>query len=314
MTRFLMSRLIGSIFTLFVSSLLIFSVIHFIPGDPIGVLLQKSLNPEVAAELRRLYGFDRSLADQYLGWLGSIMRGDFGVSVLSGIPVGETLGARIPRTLFLMLGGIIVALVIAVPIAIIAATHRRSWMDLAAVASSTMFLAIPIFWLALVLLIVFAVKLHLLPAVGYTAPTEDFVGFLRSMALPSLALGLGTAAYIARVLRSSLLDVLDQDYIVHARSKGLRERDILRRYALRNAAIPMITVIGLEMGALLGGAVVVERVFAYPGMGSLIIDSITARDYPLIQASIAFFAAAFIVVNFAVDALYGVLDPRIRRR
>ena len=312
MRHFILGRLGGTAATLFVSSLIVFFLVRLIPGDPIGVLLERNYSPELAASLRRLYGLDRPIHEQYIVWVGAMLSGDFGFSLITQTPVAGLLLERIPRTLYLMLGGVAIGLLIAIPAGIIAAANRRKWPDSWVVALTTAFMSIPSFWLGILLIILFAVTLRWLPAAGYVDPTRDLIGSLRSMVLPWLTLGLVMSAFITRVLRSSLLDVLGQDYIRTAQSRGLRDRAVIRRHALRNAAIPAVTVIGLEIGYLMGGAIVVEKVFAFPGMGQLIVNGITSRDYPLIQISILFFAFAFIIINMLTDVVYAQLDPRIK--
>jgi ABC-type dipeptide/oligopeptide/nickel transport system permease component len=256
---------------------------------------------------------DAPLPTQYVNWLGLLLQGDLGVGIISRQPVLPEVMVRIPRTLYLMAGGIGVTLLIAIPMGILAAVNHRRWQDSAAMTTTTLLLAIPQFYLGLLFIILFAVTLRWLPATGYVDPTIDLPGSVRAMILPWLTIGLTASAFIARVLRSSMLDVLGQDYIRTARSHGLSERQIHMRHALRNAALPAVTVIGLQVGYLLGGAIIVEKVFSYPGMGTLIVNSITQRDYPSIQASILFFIVAFVVVNLLTDLAYGALDPRVRR-
>jgi peptide/nickel transport system permease protein len=306
-------RLGGSLVTMFIATFVVFIVVRLIPGDPIATLLSTQYNEDVAASLRKLYGLDRPILEQFWTWLGSILRGDFGKSILSGTDVSTLLAPRIPRTLVLMAGGVTVALLIAIPAGIIAAVYRDRWPDAILMAFTTLLMAIPQFWLGILLIVVFAVTLQILPGAGYVAWSESPVDFLRSMILPWLTIGFSISAFIARVLRSSLLDTLNQDYIRTAEARGLAPRGVVLRHALRNAAVPTVTVIGLEVGYLVGGAIVVETVFAYPGVGQLLVTSILQRDYPIIQIGLLFFAAGFVVVNLLTDLSYGVIDPRIRR-
>jgi peptide/nickel transport system permease protein len=315
MLRFLIARLVGGLMTVAFGMVFVFMLVRLIPGNPIALLLETAGgSPELEASLRRLYGLDAPLHIQFLNWLGALVQGDLGIGILSRQPVLGELTGRIPRTLYLMAGGAAVTLLIAIPMGILAAMNRGRWQDGAAMTTTTLLLAVPQFFFGLVLIIVFAVTLRWLPATGYVDPSVDLGGSLRSMVLPWLTIGLTGSAFIARVLRSSMLDVLSQDYIRTARSHGLSERQVTIRHALRNAALPAVTVIGLQIGYLLGGAIVIEKVFNYPGVGSLIVNSITQRDYPTIQASILFYIVAFVVVNLLTDITYGVLDPRVRRR
>jgi len=314
MLRFVVSRLIGGLVTVALGMVFVFFLVRLIPGDPIGLLLEQAGSPETEMALRRLYGLDQPLPMQLANWFGAVVQGDLGVGIISRQPVLPEVLARIPRTLYLMAGGVVVTLLIAIPMGIVAAVNHRRWQDGAAMTVTTLLLAIPQFFLGILVIILFAVTLHWLPATGYINPTTDPGGSLRSMILPWLTIGLTASAFISRVLRSSMLDALGQDYTRTARSHGLSEPQVNIRHALPNAALPAVTVIGLQIGHLLGGAIVVEKVFSYPGMGSLIVNSITQRDYPTIQASILFFIVAFVIVNFLTDISYGLLDPRVRRR
>jgi peptide/nickel transport system permease protein len=300
------------VLTLAASALIVFAIVHLIPGDPVSIILGREYDPQVAASLREFYGFDEPLHTQFLDWAGSVVSGDFGHSMLSQVPVSETLAERIPRTLYLMAGGIATALLISVPAGRIAARNRGRALDTGVTSATTLLMSIPQFFLGILLSLIVSVQLGLLPAAGYVDPLTDPWESLQLMILPWLTIGFTMSAFIARVLRSSLLDVLGQDYIRTARARGLGEAQLMSRHALRNAAIPTVTVVGLEIGYLMGGAIVVEKVFSYPGMGQLMIDSIIQRDYPLVQASILFFAAAFVVVNLLTDIAYALLDPRLR--
>jgi peptide/nickel transport system permease protein len=312
--RFLLFRTLGIVATIFVSSILVFFLVRWIPGDPIAVMLGRSYDPEIAASLRQLYRIDQPIFAQYISWTGSLLHGDFGFSILTQVPVLDQLLERIPRTLYLMVGGIATGVIISVPAGILAALYRGRWPDTIVTSFTSVLLSIPQFWLGLLLMIGLAVTLGWLPAAGYVDPTVDLVASIRSMVLPWLTIGFPTSAFLTRVLRSSLLDVIDQDYIRTARARGLRETRVVVIHALRNAAIPTLTVLGLEVGYLLGGAIVVEVVFAYPGMGRLIVDSIVRRDYPVVQAGLLFFAFSFAVVNMLTDLAYSALDPRVRAR
>jgi peptide/nickel transport system permease protein len=306
------SRLLGGLLTLVLSAVIVFAIVHLIPGDPVSIILGREYDPQVAASLRQFYGFDQPLHSQFVDWAGSVVSGDFGHSMLSQVPVSDVLAERIPRTLYLMAGGVATALLISVPAGMIAARNRGRALDTAVTSATTLLMSIPQFFLGILLSLIVSVQLGLLPAAGYVDPLTDPWESLQLMILPWLTIGFTMSAFIARVLRSSLLDVLGQDYIRTARARGLGEAQLMSRHALRNAAIPTVTVVGLEIGYLMGGAIVVEKVFSYPGMGQLMIDSIIQRDYPLVQASILFFAAAFVVVNLLTDIAYALLDPRLR--
>jgi peptide/nickel transport system permease protein len=306
------ARLLGGLLTLVLSAVIVFAIVHLIPGDPVSIILGREYDPAVAASMREFYGFDQPLHTQFVDWATSVLSGDFGNSMLSQQPVSDVLAERIPRTLYLMAGGVATALLISVPAGMIAARNRGRALDTGVTSATTLLMSIPQFFLGILLSLIVSVQLGLLPAAGYVDPLTDPWESLRHMILPWLTIGFTMSAFIARVLRSSLLDVLGQDYIRTARARGLGEAQLMSRHALRNAAIPTVTVVGLEIGYLMGGAIVVEKVFSYPGMGQLMIDSIIQRDYPLVQASILFFAAAFVVVNLLTDIAYALLDPRLR--
>lgn len=313
MTRFVLSRLAGGLLTLFAASVVVFLLIRLVPGDATAAVFgDRNYSPAVADRLRDFYGIDEPVHEQYLTWIGALVQGDFGLSLLTQTPVSEHIGERIPRTLYLMGGGVVVGLLIAIPAGLVASRFRGRWQDALVTSGATLLMAVPQFFVGLILIIVLAVQLGALPPGGYVDPGEDLVGSLKSMVLPWLTIGFATAAVVARVLRSSMLDVLGQDYIRTARARGAGERRVVARHALRNAAIPTVTVVGLEIGYLLGGAIVVEKVFSLPGMGQLIVTSISQRDYPLLQAAILFYSAGFVVVNLLIDLAYGVLDPRVR--
>jgi peptide/nickel transport system permease protein len=312
MGQYLQRRLLGMIPALLGISIFVFLIVHLIPGDPISVMMGRVSDPEVRAALRAQYGLDQPLATQYFVWLGNAARGNLGYSISTSEPVLSQILERLPRTLYLIIGGMSITLLLAVPTGILAAAKHNSWVDLGITTFTLMLMSIPSFWLAILLILLLAVQAKWLPATGFVDPRDGFIDFLRHMLIPSLALGATEAALVARILRSSMLDALHQEYIAVARAKGARERRVLYLHALPNAAIPVVTVFAIEIGYLLGGAIVIERVFAYPGMGLLLITAITTRDYPLIQGTILVFAFFFLVVNLLTDIVYTLIDPRIR--
>ncbi len=312
MGRFLAGRLIGSLGVVVASSLVIFMVVRLIPGDPISVLLEQETDPVVKDAFRRLYGLDQPVYVQYFVWARALVTGNFGLSLITHTPVIEQVVVRAPRTLYLMVGSLVLSLAISIPAALIAARKNRSWPDSLVLSATTLLMSIPSFWIGIIFTLVFAIILQWLPGAGFVDPSENVVGSLRSMILPWVTLGLSMAAFTVRVLRASLLDVLTQDYVRTARAKGVLERRVLLGHALKNAAIPTVTLIGVQIGTLMGGTIVIEKVFGYPGMGQLIVNSITQRDYPVIQLSMLFFASSFVLVTLATDLTYGLLDPRIR--
>jgi peptide/nickel transport system permease protein len=314
MTRFILWRLAGSVMALTVATFVVFVVVRLIPGDPIATMLFTEYSEEVAASLRRLYGLDQPILVQFWDWLGALSQGDFGYSLLTGSNVADLLVQRIPRTLALLAGGISIGLLIAIPAGIFAAFYRGRLPDGLLMGFTTVLMSIPQFWLGILLLVLFAVVLQVLPGAGYVPWSVSPIGFLRSMTLPWITIGFSISAFIARVLRSSLLDTLNQDYIRTAEARGLTQKRIVLRHALRNAAIPTVTVIGLEVGYLIGGAIVVETVFSFPGVGRLLVTAILQRDYPIIQITLLFFAGGFVLVNLLTDISYGFFDPRVRSR
>lgn len=314
MFSFLAKRLLAGLLTVFVSSIIIFGMVRVIPGDPLAAVLgTERHSAEAVASYRKLYGLDRPLHEQYVSWVGAVASGDLGVSLISRADVAPLVVTRIPRTVYLISGGMGVALLIAIPAGIAAARRRGSPTDNLLTSATTLTLATPEFFLGLLLAYLFSVRLGWLPSVGFVSPSTSFVGFVRSMILPWLTIGLVAAAVIVRVLRSSLIDVLGQDYIRTARARGFGEQFVVRHHALRNASIPTVTVVGLQVGYLLGGAIIVEVLFSFPGMGLLTIKAITQRDYPVVQAALLFFAVGFVVVNILTDLAYRFLDPRMAR-
>ena len=293
-------------------SAVIFSLLHLTPGDPVVVMLGEEATPEARDALRRELGLDRPLPLQYAAWLSRVVQGDLGRSIRTNQPVSDAILQRLPVTVQLSVLAMVIALVIAIPTGIIAAARRNSRADIAVTVFSLLGVSMPNFLLAVLLIFVFSLQLRLLPPIGYVNPFEDLGANLRAMIMPAITLGVLVAAVVARQTRSSLLEVLGQDYVRTAWAKGLREAVVLRRHALRNSLIPVVTVIGLRLGDLLGSAIVTETIFALPGVGRLVVDSIYQRDFPLVQGVVLYLALIFLVVNLVVDLLYAYLDPRIR--
>jgi peptide/nickel transport system permease protein len=332
MFRYFVKRLLTVVPVLIGVSMLVFGFIRLIPGDPAVTMLGERATPENTARLREQLGLNRPIHEQYLVFVGNALRGDLGTSVLRQEPVTREIIRRFPATIELSLGAILVALVIGVPAGIISAVRRNTWFDAGSMLVALTGVSMPIFWLALMLIFVFAVVLHWFPSGGRLAATSDFkpitnlllldtllrgnlesfIEALRHLALPAIALGTIPMAIVARMTRSSMLEVLNHDYIRTARAKGLQERVVMVRHALRNALLPVITVIGLQVGILLSGAILTETVFAWPGIGRWLVDAIYARDYPIVQGVTLFIAIVFVVINLAVDVLYTWVDPRVR--
>lgn len=312
MTRYIARRLLLTIPVLLLVSMVVFTLIAAIPGDPALVFAGGEADPEAIEALRRHLGLDRPLVVRYAIWLGHVLRGDLGKSVRDGRPVREVLLLKLPVTVELAVLSLVVSWAIAVPAGVLAAWKRRSALDYAATTVALAGISIPNFWLGIMLIYLLAVNLRWLPPSGYIEPWIDPARNLQMMVMPATVLGTALAALVMRLLRSSMLEVLGTEYIRTAQAKGLRDRAVLVRHALKNAMIPVATVMGLQLGGLLGGAVITETIFAVPGIGRLAVESILTRDYPMVQGVVLFSAVAIVFVNFAVDVSYSFLDPRIR--
>ena len=307
-----MRRLLATIPVLLLVTAGVFTLLHLTPGDPIDVMMAESVDATAKAALRRELGLDRPIAVQYVAWMGRVLRGDLGRSIRNGEPVVENVSRRIRPSLQLALMAMTISLLIAFPVGIVSAVRRNRPVDRVGTTFALFGICMPNFLLALLLIFLFGVTLRWLPISGYTDPLEDPLAGLRSLVLPAVTLGLALAAVVTRTLRSSLLEALAEDYVRTARAKGLSEGRVVRGHALRNALIPVVTVLGLQLGTLIGGAVITEYVFALPGVGRLVVDAVFARDYPLVQGVVLLIALGFILSNLLVDVLYGLIDPRIR--
>lgn len=315
MQRFLAQRIIAFVPTLFGISIIVFLVMHLIPGDAISAMIgtQYKLTEVQAAALRQYYGLDRPLPEQYLLWLTAALRGDFGLSVRSGLPVLPEILARFPLTFELAILAMIIALVLGIPIGIVAAVRRDSALDLAGRLFALIGLALPNFWLGTLIILVLSVVFGILPNSGdYTDLLKDPLTNLKQLIFPAITLGFAFSASVMRTTRSSLLEELRQDYARTARGKGLREDAVIVAHCLKNALIPVITIVGLETGYLFGGAIIVEEVFALPGIGRLLLNAISQRDYAVVQGTIIFIAFNFVAINLVADLLYAFVNPRIR--
>lgn len=302
MQGFIAKRLSHLVFTIFVVSLIVFFLVR-LKGDPISVLVPPTFTQEQIDAVRRAWGLDRPLIEQYVVFARRAITGDFGRSIVTGTPATELVLQRLVNTLWLAGLAALIGLAIAIPAGVIAAVRRNTPWDFTMTALATIGTAMPNFWLGLILIMIFSVNLRILPAFGAEHPL--------AILMPAFTLGTGLAAQIARLSRSSMLEVLSQDYIRTARSKGLRERAIIWRHAFRNSLIPIVTAFGLQLGWLLGGSVVVEAVFAWPGLGRLIIEAINVRDITVVQAGVLWFALTFVLINLIVDLTYSLIDPRI---
>ncbi|MDP9379689.1 MAG: ABC transporter permease [Chloroflexota bacterium] len=309
---YVLRRLALSIPTLLLGSILVFSLIHLIPGDVATVVLGQEATEEAKEAFRRQLGLDRPMVVQYFAWLGNVLTGDLGNSFVDRTPVLELILQRLPATIELTIGTFIVALLIAVPTGILSAVRRGGFVDYFSTLFALGGMSFPSFALAYLLIIVFAINLKWLPASGYVPFTEDPVGNLKVMLLPMIATGIREAALLMRMLRSSLLEVLGSEYVRVARAKGLNQRVVVMRHALRNALVPVLTAAGLLVAGLLGGLVITETLFGIPGFGRLIVESIFRRDYITVQGAILVSALLVVLINLMVDLLYVVVDPRIK--
>jgi peptide/nickel transport system permease protein len=290
---------------------MVFFLIHLIPGDPAAVMLGENVNQQELQVLRKELGLDRPLPVQFAIWLGRVAHGDFGVSIHTKIPVTISIGERFPVTLSLTTLAMIFSLLIALPSGILAAYYQNTRKDYLFMLGTILGVSVPGYWLGLVLLLVFSVNLGWFPSTGFVSITEDFWEGLRYLILPALSLGFLMAAVVARMIRSSMLEVLRLEYVTHARAKGLTEWKVVVLHALKNAFAPTLTTIGIQYGLLLGGAVVTEAVFSLPGLGKYLVVSIYDRDYPVVQGCILFIALIYVIVNLIVDLLYPFFDPRV---
>ncbi|HEX9479822.1 MAG TPA: ABC transporter permease [Methylomirabilota bacterium] len=314
MGRLILRRLAATVPVLLLVTAGVFALIHLTPGDPIDAMMAESVDDTVKRELRRDLGLDRPLYLQYATWMGRLLQGDLGRSIRNREPVIENVSRRIKPSLQLAGLAMAISLLVATPIGILSAARRNSTIDRVGTSFALFGICMPNFLIALLLIFVFGVTLRWLPISGYVDPLEEPWDGLRSLTLPAITLGLALAAVITRTLRSSMLEALSEDYIRTARAKGLSDGAVVRRHALKNALIPVVTVLGLQLGTLIGGAVITEYVFALPGVGRLVVDAVFARDYPLVQGVVLLIALGFILSNLAVDLLYGFIDPRIRHR
>ncbi len=314
MVIYTINRIIQLIPVLLILSIIVFSFVHLLPGDVIDVLAGEEdvEDPEVRAALEKEFGLDKPIYVQYLVWLGNVVRGDFGKSLVTRRPIALELFDRIPATMYLALVSIALAMVISIPLGTIASVKRNTFVDYVAQTTSLFGLSIPEFWLAIMAILFFSLYLGWLPSSEYYSPLEDLGKSIKHLILPAVAIGFRQAAYTTRLTRSSMLDEVSREYVDTARSLGLPERKVIYKYTLRNALIPTLTISGIQLYQLLGGTVVIETIFAWPGIGRAIFEAIVARDFPLIQAGVLVLGTFAVTVNLLVDLMYRVLNPRVR--
>jgi peptide/nickel transport system permease protein len=317
MTAYIIRRLIQGIFVLIIMSLIVFFAMRLLPGDPLVIFMGQqassgSMSQEQMESMRHEYGLDKPLMVQYFSWMGGVFRGDLGKSIYYHQKVGSLLGQRFPITLHLGLSAFIIANVFGILLGVLAGIRRGTWIDTVSTTLANIGITIPVFWLGILMIYTLGLKLHLLPIYGYTSPFKDFWLSTRQAIMPVLCLAITSLAYTARQTRSAMLEVIRQDYIRTAWSKGLGERVVIVKHALKNSLIPVITLMGIGLGMVFGGAVLVETVFAIPGIGRLLVTSVFAQDYVVVQSGTLVIAALIILCNLIVDISYGWLDPRIR--
>ena len=314
MLSYIIRRILIAIPVLLGITFITFALITFAPGDPISAMLMgnEHLSPDLADSLRDFYGLDQPWHVQYATYLGNLLQGNLGISIASRASIGDSIRAFLPNTMVLAFSSMLVALLIAIPVGIISATRRNSLFDYGSLTVAMFGVSMPSFWLGLMLMLLFGLRLRVLPVYGMGEWSNGLWDIISHLILPSFTLGAGMAAMLVRLTRASLLQVLSQDYIRTARSKGLRQSVVLYKHALRNGLLPVVTAAGLQFGRLLGGAFIVESIFSWPGMGKYALYAINVRDYPVIQATTLVFALSFIVVTLVVDISYTAIDPRIR--
>ncbi len=313
MFAYTIRRLLLAIPVVLIVATSVFLLLKFAPGDPAGVMLGSDASEEQRMDLRRRLGLEDPLPVQYFRWLSAAARGDLGRSLFLDQPVGKSLRDRAEPTIMLGLMAFVVAIVIGLPAGMLAAYRRGRWLDLGTMGVSMVGMATPSFVLGLLLMFFFAVKLRWLPVSGYRPLAEGIGPTIRSLVLPSLTLGAAQAAFLSRMTRSMMLEVLNQDYIRTARAKGLAEGTVMLRHALHNAFIPLLTILGLMFASLMSGAVITEQIFDIPGMGRLLIQAVSRRDFPLVQGAVLVIAVVYVLLNLVIDLLYGLVDPRIQR-
>jgi peptide/nickel transport system permease protein len=312
MLRYTLKRLLATIPVMGVVALFVFSLLYISPGDPAAVIAGDIATEADIARIRAQLGLDQPYFTRFGTWLAALARGDLGTSIFTNLPVSTLIGQRLEPTAALTICTLIVAVGLAVPLGVVAAARAGGWIDRLVMGLSVLGFSVPVFVIAYGLILLFAIQLDWLPVQGYQSIREGFVPFIRHMILPSVALGLVYMALIARITRASMLDVLAQDYVRTANAKGLAPGAVLIRHALKNAAVPIVTIIGIGVALLIGGVVVTETVFAIPGLGRLTVDAILRRDYPIIQGVTLLFSGLYVIVNLLVDLSYSLFDPRIR--
>ncbi|PJX20972.1 peptide ABC transporter [Advenella sp. S44] len=312
MLTYIARRLVATLPVIFMVAIVIFAILRLTPGDPAAIIAGDDATAAQLAQIRQAMGLDQPIYTQFIVWVGRLLQGDLGVSLLSGTPVLDMIAGRMGPTLALAISTIVLTVVIAIPLGVIAAWRQGKILDRLIMSLSVLGFSIPTFVVGYLLIYFFAIQLDWLPVQGYKPLSAGLLPFAQRLILPTLALSAIYVALIARITRSSIIEVMGDDYIRTARAKGLKEKSVLMRHALRNAAVPIVTVIGIGIASLISGVVVTESVFNLPGLGRLVVEAVLARDYPVIQGLILLFSFVYILINLVVDLLYTVFDPRIR--
>jgi len=312
MSGFLLRRILQMVLALLGVSIVVFALMHLVPGDPVRVALGTRFDQELYDALRERVGLDKPLIEQYFSWLGGALTGDLGVSFRNGQPVTTLIMERLPATITLAFAALAIALIVALPAGIISAVRSGSPLDYGVSAASQVGISMPDFWAGVMYILLFALTLSWLPSSGFTPFGDGVVEWARHLILPALTIGLISGSIITRFVRSAVLEALNQDYVLTARAKGLSEWQIVRRHVLPNSWIPIVTVVGLQLGFLLGGVVVVEVIFAWPGLGRLALVAVKDRDFTVLQGAVLYIAFMFLAINLVVDIIYARLDPRVR--
>lgn len=312
MIRYIIKRLLLAIPVLLVVTILVFSLIHLAPGDPVQLLMGIYGDPVHVEMLREKLNLDKPIIIQYFLWMKNLLKGDLGLSIRSRTPVLEMILERYPKTFILAGLGLSISIVLSIISGVIAAYKRNTAVDFSVMTFAIIGISIPQFWMAIMLILVFSLFLGILPSMGYVPFLQNPIASIKHLILPAFALGIAQASITARMTRSEMLEILGQDYIKTARAKGLRERSVLFKHALKNALIPIVTILGIQFAFLMGGTVVIEEIFVYPGLGKLAVDSIFNRDYTVIQGIVLFTSVVFILINLIVDIIYTVLNPKVK--
>ncbi len=312
MKEYVAQRVLAMLPVLLIVAVFTFSLVHIVPGDPAIILAGDSGTPEAVANIRERMGLDKPIYQQFYVWLTNALQGDLGISPASRVPVADQIMRRLEPTLSIGVFALLLSILMAVPLGVLAAWKQNTWVDRLSMVFAVLAFSIPVFWLEYNMIYLFAVNLEWFPALGYKPISEGIGQWLRHITLPAIAVGIISAALPARVTRSTMLEILKEDYVRTARAKGLIERAVLLRHALKNAMVPILTMFGLSLAAMIGGLVISEQVFAIPGMGRLIVDAVATRDYPLIQGTLLLIAVSYVVINLLIDLTYLYFDPRIR--